>query len=416
MVNTPAAKPPFFRTSHGRAFRALEHRPYRLLFAAFLVNQTGFWLSHISLQGLMSSLADNSPRWLGFLFFALFIPAFALAPVAGVAADRFDRQRIMLASYGLVALLSTALALLTATAVITPRGLLAMALGLGTCFAFAGPASFALAANAVPDADMPSAVSLQSAANNLTRVVGPMIAAPILASGRFELAFGSFVVAAVVASLLIAMMRVAPHETALEDGGIVARLAVGLRHARDRRPALAALAMVAMLSFFGVSHTALLPVFAELELGSVDAFAWLAVGTGAGAMFGALSIGYREARPTMRSAALLMLAYGAALGVFSATRALPVALAAQFVIGWTYFAVMTSLQTLIQHIVDDSKRGRVMSLFQVAWAGLVPWGGLAMGETAGAIGVVPTIAVAAGVCALYATGVGIWAVVDREPS
>ncbi len=401
-------EPGFLTSARGRAFRALVHRPFRLLFAAFLVNQTGFWISHISLQGLMSELSGNSPRWLGYLFFALFIPAFALAPLAGVAADRFDRRRIMLSSYALVAALSAALAGLTAAEAIAPTGVLALALGLGTCFAFAGPASFALAANSVPDADMPSAVSLQSAANNLTRVLGPMVAAPLLATSHYEVSFGIFVVAAAVAAVLIGRMRVAPYVPEAEDGGILARLATGYRHARERRPALSALAMVAVLSLFGVSHTALLPVFAELELGSVDHFAWLVVATGAGAMLGALSIGYRETTTTMRGAALLMLAYGAALGAFAATRALPVALAAQFVIGWTYFAVMTSLQTLIQEIVAESKRGRVMSLFQVAWAGLVPWGGLAMGQAAEAFGVVATLGGAAGVCALYGACVWLW--------
>src|SRR4030095_842432 len=96
------------------AFRALVHPSYRLLFTAFLINQTGFWISHMGLQGLMVELSHNQPIWLGLLFFALFIPAFALAPLAGIAADRFDRKRIMLVSYGTVATLSATLAAFTA--------------------------------------------------------------------------------------------------------------------------------------------------------------------------------------------------------------------------------------------------------------------------------------------------------------
>ena len=188
-MGVPAIAPGFLGSSRGRAFRALSHHPYRLLFAAFVVNQTGFWISHIGMQGLMVELSHNEPLWLGLLFFALFIPAFALAPLAGIAADRFDRKRIMLANYGAVAVLSAVLAVLTASRRITPPLLLALALAFGTCFSFAGPASFALAANAVPDIDMPSAVSLQSAANNLTRVVGPVVAAPLVAESHFEFAF-----------------------------------------------------------------------------------------------------------------------------------------------------------------------------------------------------------------------------------
>jgi MFS family permease len=343
------------------------------------------------------------------LFFALFIPAFALAPLAGIAADRFDRQRIMLTSYGAVAVLSATLAVFTGFGWITPPIVLALGLGLGTSFAFAGPASFALAANAVPADDMPSAVSLQSAANNLTRVVGPVAAAPFVANHHFEWAFACFMIATVVAAVLIAMMQVAPYEAEPEAGGIFARLAVGFAHARERRPALPALAMVGTLSLFGVSHSAILPVFAEQMLGSSHYFTWIVVATGLGAMLGALAIGYRSQGTSMQGAALLMIGYSAAMAGFAFTRVLAYALVAQFVIGWTYFALMTGLQTMIQTIVDESKRGRVMSLFQVAWAGLVPWGGLGMGAAASAIGASATLAIAAGICGVYATGVLVWA-------
>jgi predicted MFS family arabinose efflux permease len=297
---------------------------------------------------------------------------------------------------------------MTATHWIGPPSLLAIALLFGISFSLAGPASFALAANAVPTTDMPSAVSLQSAANNLTRVVGPVVAAPIRAAGRFEFAFSVYVVAAVLSAFLIGRIRVVAFEAEPEDGGILSRLGTGFRHARERRPALAALSMVGTLSFFGVSHMVVMPVFAEEVLGDVDLFAWIVVATGAGAMFGALSIGFRETRPSMRTAAFLMVAYGVALAIFSTTTTLGIALAMQFVIGWTYFAVMTSLQTLVQHVVAEAKRGRVMSLFQVAWAGLVPWGGLAIGETAGRIGVTTTLALCAGICGAYAAWVLLW--------
>jgi MFS family permease len=363
----------------------------------------------MGLQGLMVELSHNQPIWLGLLFFALFIPAFALAPLAGIAADRFDRKRIMLTSYGAVAALTAALAVFTASGWVTPPIVLALALGLGTSFAFAGPASFALAANAVPADDMSSAVSLQSAANNLTRVVGPVAAAPFVANHHFEWAFTCFMVAAIVAAVLIAVMRVAPYEAEFEEGGILARLAVGFAHARERRPALPALMMVAMLSLFGVSHTAIMPVFAEKMLGSAHYFTWMVVASGAGAMLGALAIGYREQGTSMQGAALLMIGYSAAMGGFAFTHVLAYALVAQFVIGWTYFAVMTSLQTLIQSIVDEAKRGRVMSLFQVCWAGLIPWGGLAMGKSAAELGVTATLGAGAAICGVYALGVWTWA-------
>lgn len=402
-MGIPASRARDDRTPGPRrgTFGALRHRAFRLLFVSFLVNQTGFWISHISLQGLMVELSANDTRQNGLLFFALFLPAFAFAPLAGVAADRYDRKRIVLACYSSVMVCAGTLAATTATGVITPGTLLAIAAVLGLTFAFSGPATMAIAANAVPDGDLASAVSLQSAANNLTRVAGPLLAAPLVATARFDASFGIYLVAAATAAALTAAMRIAPHVAEAETGGLFARMANGLAHARERRPALPSLVTVATLSFFGVSHTVLLPAFATDALGDKALFAWLVAATGLGAMAGALWVGRASGRPSLRSAALGMVAYGVALVVFGATRHVVVALCAQLVVGYFYFAVMTGLQTLVQQIVAESKRGRVMSLFQVAWAGLVPFGSLLLGFLAGPLGTGPTLVGTALVCIVY---------------
>jgi predicted MFS family arabinose efflux permease len=386
-----AAAPPFLRSHRGRAFRALVHRPFRLLFVSFLIQQTGFWISHISLQGLMVELTHNDPFSLGQLFFALFIPAFILAPLAGVVADRWDRKRIMLSCYASVASVMALLTGITARGAAQPWMLLGLGFLLGTAFAFSGPASFAVAANAVSDEDLPSAVSLQSAANNLTRVLGPGLAAPIVATGHYELAFAFFMLASLVAAGLTARMVIAPYLPEEDGNGILRRLAAGLAHARERRPALPALLTVAALSLFGVAHVAILPVYAQHVLGDPAFFAWIVAASGVGAMIGALVTGY-ESQASLRSSAVRMLLYGVCLGLFAWTDHTSIALAAQVGVGYFYFAVMTSLQTLIQQVVAEEKRGRVMSLFQVAWAGLVPFGGFGMGAAADAFGVIAALA------------------------
>jgi MFS family permease len=403
-----AAAPRFLASGRGRAFRALAHRPFRLLFAAFLVNQTGFWISHISLQGQMVELTGNDPFQLGVLFFALFIPAFALAPIAGVVADRFDRKRIILACYAAVAAVMVVLVTLTLMGAMQSWMLLGLGGLLGCAFAFSGPASAAVAANAVPAVDLASAVSLQSAANNLTRVFGPALAAPLVAASHFEVAFGLFCLAALVAAVLTARMRIAPY-TPEDDGlGIFGRLAGGFAHARERRPALPALVTVGALSLFGVAHVAVLPVYAEHVLGDRAFFAWIVAASGVGAMIGAIVTGY-ERQASLRSSALRMGLYGVSLGIFAATASPTLALIAQVAVGYFYFAVMTSLQTLIQEVVDEAKRGRVMSLFQVAWAGLIPFGGFGMGAVADAVGVGPTLLFAAGLCVGIGAGIALGA-------
>jgi predicted MFS family arabinose efflux permease len=259
----------------------------------------------------------------------------------------------------------------------------------------------AIAANSVPEKDLASAVSLQSAANNLTRVAGPLLAAPLVATSRFEVSFGLYMIAAATAAGLTAAMRIERYEPEQEEGGILARMASGFVHARERRPALPALLTVGVLSFFGVSHTVLVPAYAAEVLGNKAWFAWLAAATGLGAMAGALRTGRAGRTPRMRSATLGMVAYGIALGSFAWTDRVWMALLAQLVVGYFYFAIMTSLQTLVQQIVDETKRGRVMSLFQVCWAGLVPFGSLALGFLAGPLGTPDTLMLSALVCGAY---------------
>ncbi|TFG95155.1 MAG: hypothetical protein E4H11_05500 [Myxococcales bacterium] len=157
--------------------------------------------------------------------------------------------------------------------------------------------------------------------------------------------------------------------------------------------------MVAVLSIFGVSHVALLSVYANDRLGDIRWFAWIVAATGLGALAGALVTGTR--RSSMRGAAFRMGVYGALLAGFALTDEPWLAMAAQVLIGYFYFAVMTELQTLLQELVDEPLRGRVMSLFQVAWAGLIPFGSLGMGAAAAAFGVTKTLVCAGGVCAAY---------------
>ena len=399
-----ARAPRFLETNRARGFRALVHRQYQLLFTAFCVNQVGFWISHVSLQQLMVDLTNNDPTMSGWLFFFLFLPAFFFAPIAGVAADRFDRKRIVLICYAMVTTLAAALSYTTATGVITPTLLLTLALMMGTSFAFSGPPNFAIAANAVPEDDLPSAVSLQSAANNLTRVAGPLLAAKLVATGALAVCFGIYAAAASSAGALVSRIKIAPYEPTNDGLGILGRMRSGLEHARERKPAVPALATVAVMTLFGVSHTALIPVFTDEILGRRELFAYMVAATGAGALVGAIVTGYRTT--TLRTSARQFMAYGVALAVFARTEDWRVAMAAQVVIGFFYFSVMTSLQTIVQQVVDDDKRGRVMSLFQVCWAGLVPFGGLGMGAAGDFFGIVPSILGCAVVCSAY--GVWLW--------
>jgi MFS family permease len=382
------------------AFRALRHRGYRLYFYAFCANQMGFWLANLALQGVMVGLTDNDPSWIGRLFFALFSPALLFSPLAGVAADRFDRRHIMIGCYLVVAATSAMLAFLSAAGRLGPYSTLGLAFLCGVCFAIAGPASSAVAANIVETAELASAISLQSTANNLTRVLGPTLAAPLIATGYYAASFAIFAVASLVAAGFIYAVEVPDYE---REGGVVGvwdRVRTGLTHASQRYPAIQALITASVLSIFGVAHIALIPSFAEEVLGSRESFPLIFASTGVGATIGALVTGV-EGRPTLHRSTVRLSLYGLSLVAFAFSPNLLWALIAEAVVGFFYFAVMTSLQTLIQEVVDESKRGRVMSLFHVAWGGLFPLGALVLGEVAKAIGVTPAVTGAGAVCAVF---------------
>ncbi len=388
-------------------FRALRHRGYRLFFCAFLANQMGFWLANLALQGVMVELTDNDPAWVGRLFFALFSPALLFSPIAGVVADRVNRKGVMILCYFGVTVASALLGFLAATDQLNPLSVMGLAFACGVSFSFSGPAASAVAANIVETEDLASAISLQSTANNLTRVLGPAIAAPLIAGGRYATSFGVFAVSSLVAAAFIYAIRVPDYERDSDTAGMWSRVRSGFSHARERRPAMLALITASMLSVFGVAHTALIPSFAEEVLGARDAFPWIFASTGVGAMAGAITTGV-EGRPKLRRSTFRLFLYGVALMGFALSPNLLWALVAQATVGFFYFSVMTSLQTLLQEVVDEAKRGRVMSLFHVAWGGLFPIGALALGEVAKVVGVVAAITGSGMVCVLFGVGVTFW--------
>jgi len=391
--------------SRSRLFAALQDRDYRMFFGAFLVNQTGFWISHISLQALIAEKSDGDPFMVGLLFFCLFVPAFFLAPIAGVAADRFNRKTIMIAGYSAIALLTGILAGAVYAEIASEPLILGIAGLMGVCFAMGGPAGSAVAANAVDREALPSAISLQAAANNITRVAGPIFAAPFLASGQFEVSFAAFSILSLLSIGFLLRMNLRPYTVEADSGGLWSRLGSGLTHARERKPAVAALLTAAVLAGFGVAHIALLPSYALRVLGDEAFYAWIIVAQGLGAFAGAMASG-RDPHPSVRRAGFLLVAYACALFLLVLAPVLWVVLAAEFISGFFYFAIMTSMQTLLQQIVDEAKRGRVMSLFQVAWAGMSPFGALFLGTLGSAFGLLPAIFFASCVC----LGYGLWLV------
>ncbi|MCQ3807563.1 MAG: MFS transporter [Acidimicrobiaceae bacterium] len=397
----------FIRSDLGRGFIAFRFRAYRLIYASFVIQQIGFWMSHLTLQGLIEQRSGGDTLAITALFAALFMPALFVGPFGGVLADRVERKLVVTVSYFASAASAGGLALLTGINGAPPLwAIYTLAFILGTTFSLLGPSAGALVVNSVSSEAVQSAISLQAAAQNLTRVVGPIMAVQVIGSGRFHIGFTGFAAASALAGLLITRVVVDAHDVEMDGLGVFSRIRDGFRHARERKPALLAIATTGVASVFGVAHTALIPSFTrevlEQEPGQ---FAKVVAATGLGAIVGALTVGYSKAEPSLRRASISLLVYGVCLVGFTASEQLETAMAWQLGVGFCYFATMTTLQTLLQQVVSDSARGRVMSLFVISWGGVVWIGTLILGAMADSdglnLGVRPTLLLTSGILIGY---------------
>ena len=371
-------------------------------------------MSHVTLQGLVEQRADDGDTLaVTWLFVALFTPQLVVGPFAGVLADRLERRRVVVACYVASALTAAALAVLTLASDAPPLlAVYLLALALGSSFSFIGPSAGALVVNSVTPDDVASAISMQAAVQNMTRVAGPILAAGIIAAERFHLAFAGFAVATAIAAVMMSRVRVAAHDIVPDSLGVFGRMAVGFRHARERKPALLAIATVAVTSIFGVAHTALIPSFTSEVLGEDPGrFGVIVAATGVGAIVGALTVGYAKSEPSMTRGAASLVMYGVCLTGFALSNSLTVAVIWQVALGFFYFGTMTTLQTLLQQVVADEMRGRVMSLFGIAWGGVVWVGTLVLGLAADqrglGLGERTTLLLTAGVLVSYGLGVAL---------
>lgn len=363
-----------------RPFRALQHPTYATLFGSFAVSHLGFGISVLSLQWIMADLTDNAPRMLGTLWFFMLLPMLVLSPVAGLVADRFDRKRVVITSQLSIAAVAAALTVITFLELLSPVLLFVLAFALGTGITFNGPSNQAITANAVPARDLPSAISLNAAAMNLSRALGPALAAPVLLRWGTVAGFATYAVTALITAALLTRIRVATRPPPGNGLGWFARLREGFDYARDRRPTLVILGLVAVTAVFGSSYPSLFPVFAREVQGSGDrGFILLTVCTGLGAFFGALITGYRETPMTVRGAARLLVALGFVIVTFATLRSPTLAMVVAVCGGGLNFACMTVMNAMLQYSVHDDKRGRVMALYIVCWGGLIPIGVLSLG-------------------------------------
>ena len=378
-------------------FRALKTRNFKLFFSGQIISLVGTWMQTVAEAWLIYRLTGSSVL-LGLLGFVGQIPIFLLSPLAGLVADRWPRRRVVIGTQTISMLLAFTLAALTLSGQIRKGNvweIIVLATLLGTVNAFDVPARQSFLIEMVGRENLLNAIALNSSMFNGARVAGPAIAAALVAvvgEGWCFLLNGLSYLA-VIAGLF--MMRIEKTTPAHDGAAPLEKLREGFRFARHTKPIRALLILLAVVSFMALPFSVLIPIFAVKILhGGVNAYGWLMGAVGFGAMLGALAIAMRQQLRGLGSlVAYSAVGLGVSLVLFSASRWFLVSFAFLIICGFTMMMQLTSTNTLIQAMVPEQLRGRVMAMYSMMFLGMTPLGSLLAGTLADHIGAPVTVAI-----------------------
>jgi MFS family permease len=379
--------------------RAFRHRNYRLFFGGQLISLTGTWMQSVAESWLVFRLTGSSAL-LGVAAFASQFPVFLLAPIGGTVADRHNRHRIIIITQTLSMMLPLVLAALTLSGAVRVWHVFALAAALGVVNAFDIPARQAFLVDMVGREDLMNAIALNSSMVNGARVIGPAVAGLVVAAvgeGWCFLVNGISYIA-VIAGLLMMTVH-APRRDATRRP-VLTETVDGMRFVIQTAPVRALLLLLGVVSFAGMPYAVLMPVFAESILhGGPKGLGLLMGASGLGALGGALSLASRSGvRGLGRWVAVSATTFGVALIAFSLSRMFWLSAALLVPVGASLMVQMASSNTLIQAMVPDALRGRVMAVYSMMFMGMAPFGALWAGTVAERIGAPETMALGGVVC------------------
>ena len=400
-----SAVSPLSRVSHG--LRALRHRNFQLFFGGQLISLIGTWMQNVAQSWLVYRLTGSS-FLLGAVSFAGQIPVFLMAPMGGIVADRKNRHRVVIATQTLSMLLAFILAGLTLTNLVHVRHVIVLALLLGVVNAFDIPARQAFIADMVGREDLINAIALNSSMFNGARVVGPAIAGLLVASiGEGWCFFGNGIsYVAVIIGLLL--MRVTWQGTK-PSGSPLDGIVEGFQYVRGTQPIRVLLLLLGLVSLVGMPYAVLMPIFADRILHrGANGLGILMGATGVGALIGALSLAFKRGLKGLGNWVLLSSAgFGASLILFGISKNFWLSVALLVPAGYCMMVQMASSNTLIQSIVPDRLRGRVMSVYSMMFMGMAPFGALGAGVVAHHLGAPLTLALGGMACMLGSAAFGM---------
>ncbi|WP_243372460.1 MFS transporter [Geotalea sp. SG265] len=380
--------------------RALSSRNYRLFFAGQSISLVGTWMQQVAMSWLVYRLT-GSMVLLGTVGFAGQIPTFLLAPLAGVLADRLNRRRLILWTQSFAMLQAIALALLVFTSVIQVWQIIFLSVILGIVNAFDIPVRQSFVVEMVENKnDLPNAIALNSSMVNGARLIGPSIAGLLIAAvgeGFCFLLNGASYLAVIFA---IGAMRIQPMEIRAQRQHVILELKEGFLYAFGFGPIRSILLLISLISLMGMPYAVLLPVFAKDILhGGAHTYGFLMGAAGVGSLAGTLFLASRRSVLGLgRIIATAACIFGAGIAAFAFSHVMVISLLFLCLSGFGAMVVIASSNTILQTIVDDDKRGRVMSFFTMSFMGMTPFGSLLVGVVAERLGVEDTLLFGGAAC------------------
>lgn len=387
--------------------RALRHRNYRLFFAGQLISLIGTWMQNVAQSWLVYRLTGSS-FLLGSVGFASQIPVFLLAFVGGTVADRYNRHRVIIGTQAASMLPAIVLSILTLAGSVRIWHIFVLSALLGVVNAFDMPARQAFVVELVAKEDLMNAIALNSSIFNGARVLGPAVAGVLIAGiGEGWCFFANGVsYIAVIAGLLL--MRLEMRKGIAGNKSAIGNVLEGFQFVRHTRPIRALLLLLGLVSVFGMSYSVLMPIFADKILhGGPRGLGILMGATGLGALMGSLFLASKSGtRGLGKLVAYACTGFGAALISFSISRNFWLSALLLVPVGFSFMVQMACTNTLIQMMVPDHLRGRVMSTHVWMFMGMAPFGSFLAGSIAAHIGAPATILMGAILCL---GGAGIYA-------
>ena len=388
-------------------FAALKYYNYRLWFSGQVVSLVGTWMQSTA-QGYLIYQITGSPAYLGLVGFAGGVPSILFTLFGGVVADRLPRRTLLIITQVVMMVLAFILAVLTFTNLVKPWHIIVLAFLLGIANAFDAPARTSFVMELVSRVDMTNAIALNSTMFNIATVVGPSVAGLTYAAFGPAWCFTLNGISFIAVIVALVLMRIEPVKQPRRQTTALVELGEGLRYVFANKLILSLIISVGLVSIFGIGMLNLLPAWAKDVLhGDVTTNGWLVSARGFGSLISALMLAYWGSRK-MRGKLWTIGAFvmPVALFIFAWIRWLPFALVLLVGVGWGFMLVVNNSQAIVQSLVSDRLRGRVMGVYTLIFFGSMPLGSLLSGTVAERIG--EPLTVMLGASALMILAIAAW--------